>query len=140
LVREIFSSNAFDDLYGYLNGIGCGMKARVAGRAQVAASVVDQPVDEASGLAPIEWMFGRNERCEGNDFAVLGPKEFAQMGPHPVWVQVEVAQVKKDQYRFGVSVGFPNGVVGCSGVSGEASLRAGRWSLRETAADSAGDK
>jgi hypothetical protein len=140
LVREVFSANAFETLYGYLNGTGCGMRARVAGRAQVAAYVGGQPVDDKSGLGPIEWMFGPNEKCEGTGFVVLGPKGFAHLGPKPVWVQLEVTPTEKDRYRFGVSVAVPNGLMGCASVSGEASLRTGRWTLRKTAGDSPADK
>ena len=130
LVREVFSPNAFDELYRYVNGgTGCAMKARVAGRVQVTAMVGGQPANEKTGLEPIEWLFDANEECRGQEFVILGPKELSHSTANPTWLQLMLIPVRKDQYRFAVSVGGPNKIIPFADVEGEARRRGGKWTL-----------
>jgi hypothetical protein len=127
LVRSLFSEQAFDSLYRYLN-VGCGKNAQMGGRAWVVGWVQSGPYDGATGLTPREVMFPEAERCEGTRFVVSsGVGE--RWGDYQQFIRLTVIPLAKGSYDFGVRVGTRAGTAVCAGVSGHAVLKGRKWTI-----------
>jgi hypothetical protein len=129
LVREIFSPAAFDELVGYLDA-ACADRARIGGRARVVATIDAGPVDEITGVAPTDYVFAAKERCEGQRFVVLGPREMSGLKEGTAVIGLSFYRPIGGSYGFRLSVEvFPNGTAGCIGVAGQAARKGRKWTI-----------
>lgn len=129
LVREIFSPTAFDELFAYLDG-ACPGRARIGGRARVVATIDAGPVDEITGVAPMDYVFAAKERCEGQRFVVLGPREMSGLKKGEAVIGLSLYRPINGRYGFRVGVDvFPDGTAGCIGVSGQAVRKGRKWTV-----------
>lgn len=129
LVRQLFSEQAFDSLYRYLN-VGCGKNAQMGGRAWVVGWAQSGPYDEKTGLTPTELMFPEAERCQGARFVVASGVE-KRWGDDQHFIRLTMIRVGKGSYDFGVNVGTWTGTTLCSGASGHAVLKGRKWTIAE---------
>jgi hypothetical protein len=129
LIRTMFSEQAFESLSTFL-AAPCTRVARMGRWLRVEAGVATGPTDDRTGITPTEPVFPEPKQCEGPGY-VVNPKE-AYWASNRYFIYASLTSVAKRSYDFNLTVGFPNGVIDCGGVSGHAVLKDKKWTISES--------